>query len=99
MIMDKSKFLSQVIGIYMLIISISMLINMPQFIINIVELINNPSLMFAVGFFTLIPGVLLVVSHNIWEMSWRVLVTLIGWLVLFKAVCIIYCPQSIDAMS
>lgn len=37
--------------------------------------INNPSLMFVIGFFILILGILMVIAHNIWEWNWKVLIT------------------------
>lgn len=94
--MDISKFLGKVIGIYLIIISISMLINM-NYIINLIyHFITNPALMFFTGCLTLILGILLIVSHNIWQWNWRVIITLIAWVVFFKGASIVICPKIID---
>lgn len=94
--MDVSKFLSKVIGLYLIMISLAMLCNMQQFINNVNGLINNVPLMFVIGFFTLILGILTVVSHNIWVWNWRVLITILAWLTLIKGASIIFYPQVID---
>ena len=94
--MDVSKFLSKVIGIYLLFISIAMLTNMHQFINNVNHLINDAPLMFVSGFFTLIIGILMVVGHNIWQWNWRVIITILGWLALLKGACLILEPRLID---
>src|SRR5437867_102293 len=94
--MDVSKFLSKVIGVYLIIISIVMFVNMPQFITYVKSLINDTSLLFVTGFFTLILGLLMVVSHNIWQWNWRVIVTIFAWIVLLKGASIILYPQFID---
>lgn len=97
--MNISKFLGKVTGIYFLIISISMLLHMDQFITHVNNLMGNASLMFVTGFFTLILGILLVVSHNIWEGSWRLIITIIGWVTLLKGVTIFLYPQFIDNIT
>ena len=94
--MDVSKFLSKVIGVYLVIISIVMITNMHQFTVNITKLINDEPLMFVTGFFTLILGVLVVISHNVWQWNWRVIITIIAWISLFKGTTILLCPQLID---
>ena len=52
--------------------------------------------MFVTGYFTLIIGLLMVVSHNIWQWDWRVVITLLAWLTLFKGLSIIIFPQFLD---
>lgn len=97
--MNISKFLSKVIGIYLIIVSMAMLVNMHQFVICIRALINDMPLMFICGFFTLIPGILMVLSHNIWEWSWRVIITIISWMVLLKGAGIIMYPLYVNKLS
>ena len=97
--MNVSKFLAKVIGIYLIIISIAMFVNMPQFLTLVNQLINDAPAMFVTGFFTLILGILMVVSHQIWRWNWQGLITLMGWLALLKGVSIIYDPQLIDHMT
>lgn len=97
--MDVSKFLSKVIGIYLFIVASAILFNMQQFAASINNLINNHSLMFVTGFFTLILGIVMVVSHNIWQWNWRVIITIIAWLSLLKGFSLIFFPQFIDKTS
>lgn len=70
--MDISKFLSKVIGIYLIVVAIAMFVNTHQFMIDVNSLINDAPLMFVTGFFTLILGLLMVVSHNVWQGNWRI---------------------------
>jgi hypothetical protein len=96
--MNISKFLGKVIGIYFLITSLAMLLNMPQFITNINNL--SSSLVFVIGFFTLILGILLVVGHNFWEGGvGRIIITIIGWITLIKGITMFFFPHTIDAIS
>lgn len=97
--MDVSRYLGKVMGIYLIIVSIAMFTNMPQFIIYVKQLLNNIPLMFITGFFTLIIGTALVVAHNIWQWNWRVIITVLSWLVLIKGASIILFPHVVDQSS
>jgi len=94
--MDVSKFLSKVLGIYLVIIGVAMLVNMHQFASYVSDLVNDKPLMFVSGFFTLILGILMVVSHNIWEWHWRVIISILAWMTLLKGATLIFYPQFID---
>lgn len=94
--MDISKFLSKVIGIYFIVITTAMCVNMPQFLIQVNSLINDAPLMFVTGFFTLILGILMIVSHNIWQCNWRVIITILSWITFLKGASLLFFPQLID---
>lgn len=97
--MDNSRFLSKAVGIYLIFVSCAMFTNMQQFMTYISSLINNSSLMFVTGFFTLILGILMVLSHNIWQLNWRIILTIISWIVLLKGATIVICPEFIDQVT
>lgn len=97
--MEVSKFLSKVIGLYEIIISLAMLINMNQFMADIQGMMNNGPLMIYIGCVTVIMGLLLVVSHNIWQWQWRVLVTIVAWIVLLKGASILLFPHVLDQIT
>ena len=97
--MDVSKFLSKVIGIYLVIIGAAILVNMHQFNNYVNALINDVPSMFIAGFFTLILGILMVVSHNIWQWNWRIIITILAWTTLLKGSAIILYPQCIHKIT
>ncbi|HHT0592427.1 TPA: hypothetical protein ACTXXA_000288 [Legionella anisa] len=94
--MDKSRFLSKVLGIYLIIVSLAMFANLQQFTIYVQELLKDAPLMLVTGFWTLIIGLLMVVSHNVWQWNWRLLITLIGWIILLKGASMIFYPHYVD---
>ena len=40
-------------------------------------------------------GAMIVASHNVWETSWRGLITLFGWLAILKGLIRIYFTDSV----
>lgn len=97
--MDCSKFLAKVIGIYLILVSFAMLSHVHLFITNVNYLIHDVPLMFVMGFITMILGILIVVSHNVWQFNWRLIITLIGWLTLFKGLSLLLYPHLIDQVT
>ena len=91
--MEISIFLAKVLGIYLLVIGLSMLINGKTIKPLLINVINDPSLLFVTGFIALILGILLVVSHNIWVADWRIVITLVAWMALLKGIIRTACPQ------
>jgi hypothetical protein len=83
--MELSVFLAKVIGLYMLIIGLVVL-KKPglQGVIN--ELSKEHDLRFVLSVFSLIIGLLLVVSHNIWSgPAYVVVITIVSWIALLKS--------------
>lgn len=94
--MDKSKFLSKVLGIYLILVSLAMFVNLEQLTLYVQDLLKNAPLMLVIGFWTLILGLLMVVSHNVWQWNWRLLITIISWIVLLKGASMVFYPHYVD---
>ena len=60
---------------------------------------DNRPLTYLASVFVLILGLLLVVAHNVWVAGWPVIVTLLSWLVLIKAVAYLLLPQEAVARA
>ncbi|MCW8408590.1 hypothetical protein OQJ13_06335 [Legionella sp. PATHC035] len=94
--MDTSKFLSKVLGIYLIVVSLAILINLHQFTLYVQELLKDGPLMLVLGFWTFTVGLLMVVAHNVWQWSWRLLITIIAWIILLKGANMIFYPHYVD---
>ena len=53
----------------------------------------------AIGFMTVIAGLAVVLSHNVWDGSWRTIVTLLGWASLIKGFVYLAAPHYLMRMS
>jgi hypothetical protein len=91
--MDISIFLAKALGIYLVIISLSMFINSERYKSIIHDVTYNPSFLFLTGVIALIIGILMVISHNIWQANWRTIITLIAWLSFIKGTVRVLFPQ------
>lgn len=80
--MEISIFLAKIIGLYLIITGIFTFVRYNLLEKIITDISNQRGSLFFMAILTLIMGLLLVVSHNIWVSDWRIIITLIGWLTL-----------------
>ena len=62
------------------------------------EAMKSPLHIYLSGFVFLILGALLVVSHSVWVFDWRIVITVLGWLVLLKGMGRIFFPDAVKRM-
>ena len=92
-------FLATVIGWYLVIISLFFLLRREQFKLIMVDVVAQRGLFFVFAITTIILGLLMVVSHNVWVMGWPVIVTLFSWLVLISGLIRLFCPDAVKGMA
>ncbi len=93
--MEHSIFLAKVMGLYLLIVPAAALLKRKQFAELANEFVTNLALVFLSGLVSLILGLLIVVSHNVWTADWKAVITTIGWLALAKGVVRILFPEKL----
>lgn len=97
--MDISIFLARVMGLYFIIVSLAFILNRQYFLLLMNSLLQNTELLFVLGINVLLIGILLVVGHNLWVNDWRVVITIIAWLIFIKGLSYIFMTQVIMALS
>lgn len=92
-------FLATVIGWYLVIVSLFLIFQHEHVKSVTSEIMANRGLFFVLAIITLILGLLLVASHNLWVMGWPVVITLFSWLVLISGILRLYCPDTAFKMG
>jgi len=95
--MDLSIFLAKVLGLYFIIAAVLCLVKNKEIRKMIDGFIDNTALLFIAGIITVLLGLTMVVGHNIWDNSWRIIITLIGWLVLLKGLTFLFLPKKMTS--
>lgn len=84
-------FLSRLIGLFALIVSVAEIIHKSAMIETAAELAEAPPLLFIAGTFMLLGGLAMVLLHNVWSGGAApVIVTIIGWLMLIRGVIFVF---------
>ena len=97
--MENSIFLVRLIGPALVVMSLALVTQPNLFAAIIRNFIDNPGLAYLTGLLGLVAGLSLVLTHNAWSADWRVLITVVGWIVLVKAVLILLLPGPINSLG
>ena len=82
---DRTKYLSRLMGLYCLIVSLLMAIQKLTIVEIENSIIHNPTALYILGIFTLLGGLAIVLAHHQWSGgALAVAVTLLGWMTLIK---------------
>jgi len=91
----RTVFLARLFGLYCIIIAAAMLPQPEAFVTIVHAFVADAPLVLIAGVFTLFGGLALVLLHNRWSGgALTVIVTLIGWLTLIKAVVLLALPST-----
>lgn len=83
----------QLFGLAFFSIGVGMLVN-PKFSRNILDdLEKNAMAAFMGGAMSLAIGYLIVAFHNTWNLNWSLIITVVGWIAIFKGIGFLAVPQ------
>jgi hypothetical protein len=89
--MEISIFLAKVFSLYFLVVGIGMIANPVGTRVALQELVGCPAALYLSAILTLMLGILLIVSHNVWVWGWPLIITVLSWWIFIKgAVRVVY---------
>ncbi len=97
--MDLSILLARIIGPLFVVIGVGVLLNRKHYAEMATHFLGNAQLYYFSGALAFIIGLTMVLYHNIWTADWRVAITIIGWLSLFKGIVRILSPSMGSAAA
>ncbi len=84
--MEVSLFLAKVIGLCFVIFAISIFLARSNYQASLKDFNKHPATVLLAGTIYLIIGILIIISHNIWTLDWRIIITIVGWLSLIRGI-------------
>ena len=63
------------------------------------EFLDSEALIFISGIITLPVGLAIVINHNVWEMDWRIWITVFGWLAIIAGAARILLPDVMKSIG
>jgi len=92
----RTPFLSRLIGLYAILVALSMFSRGQATVETVAALLQNPSMVFVLGVVMLAAGLAMVLAHNIWSGgALVVVVTLVGWMTRIKSLVFLFLPPEI----
>ena len=93
--MDTSLFLARLIGPILVVLAIGLLVRQDSWRAMASDFISSRPLVFFTGFLTLLGGLALVNTHNVWDGGWPVIITILGWLGVIGGVARMLFPETV----
>jgi hypothetical protein len=88
-------FLSRLIGLFAILVSLTMVVHRQSYVETAATLIHDRPLLLVLGMISIIAGLAIVLSHNIWSGgTLPVIVTLIGWINLIRGLILLLLPPE-----
>jgi hypothetical protein len=97
--MQTSLFLAQMLGPLFLVMGAGMLLNRDGYREMAEEFLDSRALIYIAGLAAFLPGLAIVLVHNVWVFDWRLIVTLFGWLGLIGGIFRILFPQAVSEIG
>jgi len=94
MVMGISIFLARFWGSLFMILGLSSIF--AHLLKRIIKYTENKTITISTGYITFLLGLATVVAHNLWVKDWRVSVTILGWITLFKGIEKITFPERVN---
>ena len=101
--MNTSRSLARLMGPILLVIGIGMAFGLMMegagYSSVLKEFIANRALIFLTGILTLLAGVAIINVHNVWVPDWRVIVTVLGWLLVLRGIMLLVFPLTVQVFG
>jgi len=97
--MQAPVFIARLIGPPLVVIGIGVLLNEANYAAMIAEAAQSPTLIYLSGPLTILPGLAMLIVYRAWTADWRVVVTILGWLLAICGVIRIVLPQFTASLA
>ena len=97
--MTTSIFLAMLIGPVALVVGLGILLNAAMFRRLAEEFLADDALVYLSGLITMTGGMAVVLTHNLWVGDWRVIITILGWLMVIGGAVRIAFPQITERIG
>jgi uncharacterized protein YjeT (DUF2065 family) len=97
--MQTSYFIAQILGPTLVIMGVGLLATPDAFRETASEFLRSRALIYLAGLLALVPGLAIVLTHNVWVTDWRVLITIFGWLAVIGGAFRIMMPKQVARMG
>jgi uncharacterized membrane protein len=97
--MQTSLFLAQLIGPALLVMGLGMIVSPADWRAMAEDFLASPALIFVAGLLALVPGLAIVLPHNVWALDWRLIITVFGWLATVGGAFRILAPRQVKAIG
>ncbi|MCX6787111.1 MAG: hypothetical protein NTY93_01120 [Candidatus Kaiserbacteria bacterium] len=96
--MDISLIAAKILGTYLVISGLFLLFRGKTVPNLLKDFFGHPAVVYLTGVILVFLSALLLIQNNIWDGTWRTVITIFAWFVLLKGVAYIFIPEMLHRM-
>ncbi len=96
---DPAILIARLVGPTFVAIAVGILLNASFYVGAVVEAVHSPTLVYISGIASLLSGLAIVNAYTAWTADWRVVVTVIGWILVIAGIIRIVIPQLVTPLA
>jgi hypothetical protein len=93
--MDISLVAAKILGVYLVVSGLFLIFRGKTIPRLLKDFFDHPAVVYLAGAMLIFLSTLMLVQTNIWDGSWRTVVTIFSWLILFKGVAYVIAPDAL----
>jgi hypothetical protein len=97
--MPPAVFIARLAGPLFLVAGVGILLDGAVYSAMIAEAVRSPTLIYFSGLSAFVPGLAILNVHHTWTADWRVIITILGWLLVIGGVVRIALPQTTASLA
>ena len=97
--MAPAVLIARLAGPLFVVIGLGILLNTSSYTGMVVEAVHSPTLVYLSGVASLLAGVAILNAYRAWTASWRVVVTILGWLCVIGGIMRIVLPAIVTSLA
>ncbi|MFA5745024.1 MAG: hypothetical protein WC887_02315 [Candidatus Paceibacterota bacterium] len=96
--MDISLVAAKILGTYLIISGLFLLFRGKTVPDLLRDFFGHPAVVYLTGIILIFLSALLLVQNNVWDGTWRTVITIFAWLVMAKGIAYIFIPETLKKM-
>ena len=97
--MQTSIFLARLIGPILVLAAAGLLLNRKIMDAVVREVLGSAVLLSFLGLLDFVAGLAIVLTHNVWVADWRVIITILGWLLVIRGAVRVLIPDRLKGLA
>ena len=97
--MPSEILIARLVGPIFVAIAAGILLNASFYVGAIVEAVHSPTLVYMSGLASLLAGLAILNAYSAWSADWRILVTIVGWILVIAGILRIVIPQVVTSLA
>jgi|SRR3989344_8005539 len=97
--MDILTLTVKVMGVYLVVSGLFLIVRGKTVPILLKDFFSHPAIVYLTGIILIFLSSMYLIQYNVWDSSWKTVVTVFAWLILIKGLGYVFIPQVLNEVS